>query len=84
MLQNDPLRLQPFHFDVDPDPAFHFVADPDPLPKIMRIHADHIVLNTVPDIFPEDVCERAAVDEDKASHLFRLQFLDLLNNKELN
>jgi hypothetical protein len=38
--------------------------------------------NTVPDIFPEDVCEGAAVDEDKASHLFRLQFLDLLNSKE--
>jgi hypothetical protein len=30
MLQNDPLRLQPFHFDSDPDPAFHFKADPDP------------------------------------------------------
>jgi hypothetical protein len=27
MPQNDPLRLQPFHFDADPDPAFHF--DPD-------------------------------------------------------
>jgi hypothetical protein len=30
MLQNDPPRLQPFHFDADPDPAFHFDADPDP------------------------------------------------------
>ncbi len=30
MLQNDPLRLPPFHFDADPDPAFHFDADPDP------------------------------------------------------
>ena len=30
MLQNDILRLTPFHFDADtdPDPAFHF--DPDP------------------------------------------------------
>ncbi len=25
-----PLRLPPFHFDADPDPAFHFDADPDP------------------------------------------------------
>jgi hypothetical protein len=30
MLQNDPLRLKPFHFDSDPDPDFHFKADPDP------------------------------------------------------
>jgi hypothetical protein len=30
MLQNDPLRLPPFHFDPDPDPAFQFGADPDP------------------------------------------------------
>jgi hypothetical protein len=40
MLQNDPLRLPPFHFDadldpiftsMDPDPAFfYFDADPDP------------------------------------------------------
>jgi hypothetical protein len=30
MLQNDPLRLSPFHFDADPDHAFHFNADPDP------------------------------------------------------
>jgi hypothetical protein len=30
MLQNDPLKLPPFHFDADPDPAFHFDADPDP------------------------------------------------------
>jgi hypothetical protein len=32
MLQNDPLRLPPFHFDADPDPdpAFHFDTDPDP------------------------------------------------------
>jgi hypothetical protein len=28
MLQNDPLRLPPFHFDADPDPVFHFDADP--------------------------------------------------------
>jgi hypothetical protein len=44
MLQNDPLRLPPFHFDADPDtdptfhfdaftdPAFHFDADLDPNP----------------------------------------------------
>jgi hypothetical protein len=50
----------------------------------IRKTGTHIVLNTVPDIFPEDVCERAAVDEDEASHLFRLQFLDLLNNKRMN
>jgi hypothetical protein len=30
MLQNDSLRLQPFHFDADLDPAFHFDVDPDP------------------------------------------------------
>ncbi len=32
MLQNDPLRLPPFHFDADPDPApaFHFHADQNP------------------------------------------------------
>ncbi len=30
MLQNYPLRLPPFPFDADPDPAFHFGgADPD-------------------------------------------------------
>ncbi len=29
MLQNDPLRLPPFHFDADPDPTFHFDADPE-------------------------------------------------------
>jgi hypothetical protein len=52
MLQNDPQKLPPFHFDVDPDPAFHFDKDPDPafhfdeirmriqLPKMMRIHVD--------------------------------------------
>jgi|688.fasta_scaffold1521469_2 hypothetical protein len=79
MLQNDPLRLQPFHFDVDPDPAFHFDADPCGTGTLV-----HIVLNTVPDIFPEYVCEGAAVDEDKSSHLFRIQFLDLLKNKALN
>ena len=28
MLQNNPLRLPPFHFDADPDPSFHFDADP--------------------------------------------------------
>jgi hypothetical protein len=27
MLQNDPLRLPPFYFDANPDPAFHFDAD---------------------------------------------------------
>ncbi len=32
ILQNDPLRLAPFHFAVDPDPAFHFGADADPDP----------------------------------------------------
>jgi hypothetical protein len=33
MLQNDPLRLPPFHFDApDPDPTLHFDADPDPDP----------------------------------------------------
>ncbi len=30
MLQNDPLRLPPFHFGADPDLAFHFGADLDP------------------------------------------------------
>ncbi len=30
LLQNDPLRLPPFHLNVDPDPAFHFHVDPDP------------------------------------------------------
>ncbi len=30
MLQNDPVKLLPYHFDADPDPAFHFYADPDP------------------------------------------------------
>ncbi len=28
MLQNDPLKLPPFHFDADSDPAYHFDADP--------------------------------------------------------
>jgi hypothetical protein len=32
MLQNDPLRLPPCHFDADPNPAFYFDADPDPDP----------------------------------------------------
>jgi hypothetical protein len=32
MLQNDPLRLPPFHFDANPDPAFLFDADVDPDP----------------------------------------------------
>ncbi len=32
ILQNDPLRLQPFHSDADPDPAFHFDTDLDPHP----------------------------------------------------
>ncbi len=31
MLQNDFLRLPPFHFN-DRDPYFHFDADPDPDP----------------------------------------------------
>jgi hypothetical protein len=30
LLQIDPVRRPPFHFDADPDPAFHFDADPDP------------------------------------------------------
>jgi hypothetical protein len=32
MLQNDPIKLPPFHFDSDPDPNpdFHFDADPEP------------------------------------------------------
>jgi hypothetical protein len=32
VLQNDPLRLPPFHFDADQDldPTFHCNADPDP------------------------------------------------------
>jgi hypothetical protein len=30
MLQNDSLRISPFHVDADPDPAFHSDADPDP------------------------------------------------------
>jgi len=29
-IQNDPLRLPPFHFDADPDPSFPFDPDPDP------------------------------------------------------
>ncbi len=42
MLQNNPLRLPPFHFDADPDPAFHFDVDPDPDPasQIDQIDAD--------------------------------------------
>ncbi len=35
MLQNDPLRIPPFHFD--PDPAFHFYADLGPASNLMRI-----------------------------------------------
>ncbi len=27
MLQNDPLKLPPFHFHADPDHAVHFDAD---------------------------------------------------------
>ena len=37
MLQDDPLRLPPFHCDADPEPAFHLAADPDqdfPLTRI--------------------------------------------------
>ncbi len=30
MLQNDPLRLLPFHSAAEPDPAFQFDANPDP------------------------------------------------------
>jgi hypothetical protein len=32
MLQNDPLRLLPIHFNADPDPdsTFHVGVDPDP------------------------------------------------------
>jgi hypothetical protein len=30
MQKNDPLRLPPFRFDAEPDPAFYFDADPDP------------------------------------------------------
>jgi hypothetical protein len=30
LIQNDPLRLPPFHFDADSDPAFPFDADTDP------------------------------------------------------
>jgi hypothetical protein len=39
MLQNGPLRLQPFYFDADPDPdpAFHFDMDLDPVPTF---HSD--------------------------------------------
>ncbi len=33
MLRNDPLWLQLFYFDADPDLAFHFDADPDPASK---------------------------------------------------
>jgi hypothetical protein len=32
MIENDPLKVPPFHFDADPDPAFHFDADADPIP----------------------------------------------------
>ncbi len=43
MLQHDPLRLPPFHFDAvpDPDPAFHFVPDPDPDPASQEDHVGH-------------------------------------------
>jgi hypothetical protein len=50
MLQNDHLRLPPFHFDADPDPDPAFLFDADStsrrkririqLPKMMQIHAD--------------------------------------------
>jgi hypothetical protein len=49
MLQNDLLiRLPPFHFDADLDPALHFDADSTlmrkriliQLPKMMQIYAD--------------------------------------------
>ncbi len=30
MIENDPLKVPPFHFDAEPDPAFHFDADADP------------------------------------------------------
>jgi hypothetical protein len=56
MLQNDPIRLPPFHFYADPapDPVFQFDADPEIAfhfvwiwmriliqpPRVMRIHVD--------------------------------------------
>jgi hypothetical protein len=42
MLQNDPLRLPPFHFDANPypDPAFTLRLIRIKLPEMMRIHAD--------------------------------------------
>ncbi len=43
MLQNVPLRLPAFHFDVDadPDPVFHCDADLDPDPKIPLFSTTH-------------------------------------------
>jgi hypothetical protein len=43
MIQNDPTRLPPFHFDADPDPAFKglmLIRIRIQLPKLMRSHAD--------------------------------------------
>jgi hypothetical protein len=42
MLQNDPLRLLPFHFDADPYgiQLFTLTRIRIQLPKMMRIHAD--------------------------------------------
>ncbi len=37
---NDPLRLSPFHFDADPDPAFHLNAVRILLFTLMRNYAD--------------------------------------------
>ncbi len=46
MLQNDPLRRPPFHFDADPDPAFYFDADPCFPPFHFDADPDHEVFLT--------------------------------------
>jgi hypothetical protein len=52
ILQNDPLRLPPFHFDAnanaDPDPAFHFDADPNPDLQHWRTYLDNCVWEAHP------------------------------------
>ncbi len=39
MLQNEPFKLPPFHFDADPDPAFYINEDADPDPDL-AVHFD--------------------------------------------
>jgi hypothetical protein len=40
MPKNGPLRLPPFHFDKDPDPAFQSDADPHPPDPASQNDAD--------------------------------------------